>query len=101
MAKQKLKSINDLILYILYSSSKNEKSSFEDLVKSCFDNFPQIFSLKNNPQWPDTRKLDSSLRKLRQKKLIKGNPQTFFILTSAGEKRAKEITLFFKQKKLL
>ncbi|MBZ9572956.1 hypothetical protein KJA17_02130 [Patescibacteria group bacterium] len=93
-------SINDLILFVLYSFGEG-KSSFEKLVKECFNQFPQVFSLKGHPQWPDTRKLDRPLRDLRKKKLIKGNPQTFFTLTTLGKRRAKEIAETFKQRKLL
>ena len=100
MPSKKLNSINDLILFVLYSFA-DRGSSFEKLVKECFDQFPQVFSLKGNPQWPDTRKLDRPLRDLRKKKFIKGNPQTFFALTTLGKRRAKEIAETLKQRKLL
>jgi len=86
MASKKINSINDLILFVLYSSNKEGKCTFEDLVKNCFVSFPEIFSLKENPQWPDTRKLDRPLRLLRKKRLISGDPQSFYILTQKGKR---------------
>ena len=101
MARKKLNSINDLILFILFSSIKDGKCSFQRLVKEFFDTFPEISSLKGYPQWPDTRKLDRPLRMLRKKKLIKGDPKTFFSLTPQGKKEAKDIAKILGQKKLL
>jgi hypothetical protein len=101
MANKKVSSINDLILFILYSSDKEGKATFEGLVKNCFENYPDVFSLKSNPQWPDTRKLDRPLRTLRKKGLISGDPATFFALTKKGKKEAEEISKILKQKPLL
>ena len=100
MPKKALNSINDLILFVLYSLP-NKGSSFEKLTKECFNQFPQVFSLRNYPQLPDTRKLDRPLRTLRKRKLIKGDPQTFFSLTPRGKEEAQEIAKILRQKKLL
>jgi len=100
MPPKKSNSIQDLIIFVLYSFG-NKGCSFEKLVKECFNQFPQVFALKNYPQWPDTRKLDRPLRGLRKKKLIRGEPQTFFTLTSSGKKEAKEVAETLKQRKLL
>jgi len=101
MPRKKLNSINDLLLFILFSSTKNGKCSFEKLVKEFFNTFPEVSSLKGYPQWPDTRKLDRPLRTLRKKKLIKGDPKTSFTLTPQGKKEAKEIAKGLGQRKLL
>ena len=77
-----------------------EKCDFERLVKECFTLSPEAFSFSKYPKWPDARKLDRSLRTLRQRKLIKGDPKTFFSLTKSGQKTAKEITRTFRQRKL-
>lgn len=96
------KSINDLILFCLYSlSEKKEKCTFEKLVKECFTLFPKAFGFSKYRKWPDSRKLDRPLRALRKRKLITGNPKTTFSLTKQGQKRALEITKSFQQKKLL
>lgn len=97
----KNKSINDLILFGIYSlSEKKEKCTFEKLVKECLTLFPKTFSFSKYPKWPDSRKLDRSLRTLRKRKLITGNPKTSFSLTKSGKKLAEEINKTFRQKKL-
>ena len=95
------KSIVDLILFCLFSLVKNKKKcNFEALLKECFANFPKVFAFSSCPQWPDARKLDRSLRALRAKKLIKGNPKTLFSLTKSGKEKAKEINRSLGQKRL-
>jgi len=93
-------SIENSILFVLYSNN-SKKQTFENLVKKCFGYFPEIFSLKNNPKWPDTRKLDRPLRDLRERKLIKGGSNTFISLTDKGKKIGQETNNLFCQKKLL
>ena len=94
--------INQLILFGIYSVLlKQEKCTFEKLMEKCFNLFPGAFSFDQFPQWPDARKLDRPLRALRKRKLIKGDPTTFFVLTGSGEKIAKELTRILTQKKLL
>ena len=95
-------SINDFILFALYSlTENNKKCTFQKLIQECFSLFPEIFCFSEYPNWPDARKLDRPLRALRKKKLIKGNPQTAFTLTSSGKKVAQEIAKTLRQKKLL
>jgi len=94
--------INQLILFGIYSViSKQEKCTFEKLIEKCFNLFPGAFSFDQFPQWPDARKLDRPLRTLRNKKLIKGDPQTFFFLTESGDKKARDVVKILTQKKLL
>lgn len=94
--------ICDLILFCIFSvEQKKEQCTFERLTEECFGLFPKPFGLKRYPKWPDTRKLDRSLRSLRAKKLIKGDPKSDFSLTSQGRKEAQEIAKMFRQKKLL
>ena len=95
------KPIIDLILFCLFSLvENNKKCDFETLLKECFAYFPKVFGFSSRPQWPDARKLDRSLRTLRAKKLIKGNPKTFFSLTKSGREKAKEINRSLGQKRL-
>jgi len=94
---KKQASINDLILFCLL---KKDKCGFDILTKECFKSFPDVFCFSSIKKWPDARKLDSSLRKLRKSKLIKGNPKICFSLTPAGKKRAEEIAKIFWQEKL-
>jgi len=93
--------INELILLGIYSIVNNgEKCTFERLVKESFNLFPETFCFSKNPEWPDSRKLDRPLRTLRKRKLITGNPKTFFTLTKLGKKIAEETSKAFRQRKL-
>jgi len=97
----KKRSINELILFTIYSIIGNgEKCTFERLIKECFTSFPKAFSFSQYPQWPDSRKLDRPLRTLRKRKLIIGDPKTSFSLTKLGKKVAEEIVKTFRQRKL-
>ena len=93
--------INESILVGIYSTVNNgEKCTFERLVKESFGLFPEAFCFSKNPEWPDSRKLDRPLRTLRKRKLITGNPKTYFSLTKLGKKMAIEILKTFRQRKL-
>lgn len=95
-------SINDLILFSMYSViSNDEECTFERLIKECFNLFPRAFGFSKSSQWPDARKLDRPLRTLRKRKLIVGSPEAFFSLTKEGKKKALEITNALRQGKLL
>lgn len=94
-------STNDLILFSIYSvMAKKEKCGFERLVKECFILFPKSFSFLGISKWPDSRKLDRPLRTLRKRKLITGDPKSFFSLTKLGRKTAEEVAKTFRQRKL-
>ena len=94
--------ILDLILFAIYSViSKKEICTFERLIKECFNLFPKSFCFEKNSKWPDSRKLDRSLRTLRKKELITGTPDAFFSLTKKGQNSAVEISKILRQKKLL
>jgi len=95
------KSVNDLILFAIHSiNNKRQKCTFEKLIKECFTLFPRAFSFSKYKKWPDSRKLDRPLRALRNKKMITGDPKTYFSLTKNGEKSAEEIVRTLKQTKL-
>lgn len=90
-----------LIIFGIYSViEKNEKCTFEELIKECFTLFPRAFRFSHYSQWPDSRKLDRPLRLLRNKKLITGKPKTSFFLTKDGKKMAEEVAKSFRQRKL-
>ena len=94
-------SLFDLIIIAIYSLQiQGKKISFEDILERSFSLFPKVFSFEKFSQWPDARKLDRPLRNLRSKNLIKGDPKSYFLLTSKGKKKAKELIKKFYQKKL-
>jgi len=94
-------SVYDLILFGVYSVNyKKEKCNYERLVKECFILFPKLFSFSEMPDWPDARKLDRSLRTLRKKKMLTGDPRNVFALTKMGRKSAEDIGKIFRQGRL-
>ena len=94
-------SLKGLILFSIYLAVGHKgKCNFEKLISECFILFPKRFSFLEISKWPDSRKIDRPLRTLRKRKLIIGNPKTFFSLTKAGKKTAEEIAKTFRQEKL-
>lgn len=93
--------ITNLILFGINSViEKNEKCTFERLIKECFTLFPKAFSFTKCPEFPDSLKLDRPLRTLRKRKLITGNTKTSFYLTKLGKKITEETAKTFRQRKL-
>jgi len=93
--------ITNLILISLYAlENSGQKITFERLLKECFNLFPQKFNFSKYSDWPDARKLDRTLRSLRKKKLVLGNPKENFSLTKEGQKEALEVMNLLKQRKL-
>jgi len=80
--------------------NNGEKCTLERLIKESFNLFPAAFCFSQYPEWPDSRKLDRPLRTLRKRKLITGNPKTYFYLTKLGKKIAIETAKTFRQRKL-
>lgn len=98
----KKRTIHDLILFCLFNIEEvKETPTVERLVAECFTLFPKSFAIKGYPKWPDSRKLDRTLRSLRRQKLIKGDPKASFTLTEYGKKEVGEMLKEFRQKKLL
>lgn len=95
-------SVNDLILFCIYSIiSNNEECSFDRLVKECFILFPDAIKFQRYPVWPDSRKLDRPLRSLRNEGFIIGDPTAIFMLTKNGETKALSVAKALRQGKLL
>lgn len=93
--------LHDLILFSIYSvASKRKKCTFERLVRECFVLFPDSFSFSEIKKWPDSRKLDRSLRTLRRRKMLTGDPKSIFSLTKQGRKIAEETGKTFRQRRL-
>jgi hypothetical protein len=91
---------NLILLAIFRVLDKKEICSFERLLKECFNLFPNAFSFETERKWPDSRKLDRELRRLRNRNFIKGEPKTFFFLTKNGKKAAEEAVKKFRQGRL-
>jgi len=80
-----------LIVFGIYSIlQRGENCTFEKLIEECFSLFPKVFSFSRHSEWPDSLKFDRTLRTLREKGLVVGNPNTFYSFTKFGEKIAKK-----------
>lgn len=96
----------DLILVSIFLIQKNKEiCTFERLVAECFNNFPKTFGFQRYPHWPDSEKLGRPLRTFREKGLTIGGVGGKYspgeiILTSLGERKAKQIKLILSGKKL-
>jgi hypothetical protein len=74
---------------VVYSANllslEGEEITFENLVASCFLNFPKRFALHNYPQWPDASVINKSwLRCRTDKNYLVGTVKDSFRLTSKG-----------------
>ncbi len=89
-----------LVLFGIFSlHSEGGKCSFEKMVEKSFSLFPEVFSLQDFPNWPDTRKFDRTLRRLKGEKLLSFK-NGIFLLTPKGKKEALEVSLHMKQERL-
>jgi hypothetical protein len=74
---------------VVYSANllslQGQEITFENLVASCFLNFPERFALHNYPQWPDASVVNKSwLRCRTDKSYLVGTVKDSFRLTSKG-----------------
>lgn len=91
--------IKDLILVAL-SGFKNNPVEFEELLARCFKYFPNKFSFTNHSQWPDSRRLDRTLRSLRDEGFLDGDPEQGYILKKKGQKKASAVSKSLRQSTL-
>lgn len=85
--------IDDLVIYAVQRIvGCGEDCTFERLVCQCFELFPEKFSFRRYPYWPDATRVNKSwLRCRTDKGWITGNVKTGFRLTSAGEVVASKV----------
>lgn len=85
MMNRKL-SVAELVLSCISNVLKKKKRcTFGNLIEECFYSYPDVFSLSDHPQWPDTLRLDRPLRKLRDMRYISGSPSTYYLITNSGK----------------
>jgi hypothetical protein len=85
-------SLDELTTYAVYCVLTNEEiCTFERLVVECFHLFPEVFSLKRYPKYPDSARVDKSwLRCRTDKGWITGSVKESFRLSDAGLRIAKQ-----------
>lgn len=85
--------LSELIVFALsYLEEKQVDATTEEIISICFRLFPNSFGLKNYPRWPDSALVIRRLNDVREKKLVKGNPNDGFALTFKGKQFAKRVT---------
>ncbi len=91
----------DLILISIYSlEQRGERCNFENILKECFHLFPKIIAFESIRKWPDARKIDRPLRRLRENGFLIKNSKKLFSLTRKGRKKISELSKGFYQKTL-
>jgi len=95
MISRKDSSLENIILLAIYNlKQKNQLPTFEEITAEVFTKFPDIFSFKKYPQWPDSDKVSRPLRYLREKGYITGLPSTHYTITTVGEQKLDEVKNF-------
>lgn len=96
MSNKNLNLEHIILISLKKLSQTDKKASFGKLVVKAFKLFPQQIALSDFPQYPDSLKLDRSIRTLRNENLISGSPTTYFRLTKNGDLLANKLINKFK-----
>lgn len=78
-------SLNELVMYAVYAIAETKKEiNSEDIVAACFLLFPERFSLRGYPQWPDSTVVNKRWLDCRSRRYITGSTAHGFSLTPEG-----------------
>ena len=94
-------SYDDLVTYVVYllTAGNGARTTFEDIVAKAFELFPNRFSLRGYPQWPDSAVVNKSwLRSRTDKKYIVGSVKDGFRLTQRGLQVARRVENTLQEK---
>lgn len=84
--------LNDLVVFsIYYLHEEGGEITSEDIVSACFMLFPQRFSLRKYPHWPDSAVVTRRWSEIRSKGYLLGNTAKGFKLTPKGIRHAQKI----------
>lgn len=73
-------------IYKFLDSNHQKTIQWEDVVKSCFEMFPETFSFEKYKNWPDTWKIHNCMWRCRnQRQWITGDARTGISLTEMGK----------------
>ena len=77
--------LNDLVTYSVYFLAReHERISSENITAVCFTLFPERFSLRGYPQWPDSTVVNKRWIDCRNRGYITGSTAQDFALTPKG-----------------
>lgn len=84
--------LNDLIVYSArYLHSSAVEITSEDIVSACFTLFPQRFSLRKYPDWPDSAVVSRRWSDCKNRGYIVGSTAKGFKLTPKGFRHAERV----------
>jgi len=84
--------LNDLVIFsIYYLHEEGGEITSEDIVSACFMFFPQRFSLRKYPHWPDSAVVTRRWSECRSKGYLLGNTAKGFKLTLKGIRHAQKV----------
>lgn len=88
-----------LVLYSIYTlKERNEPSGLDEITIRAFQLFPNKFSMKNYPQYPDTMRVGREIRRLHAKHQIEGSEnQKHYLLTEDGYNVALGVLNIFEK----
>ncbi|MDX1378528.1 MAG: hypothetical protein R3307_06750 [Anaerolineales bacterium] len=84
--------LNDLVVYsVHYLHNQGSEITSEDIISACFVLFPNRFSLRKYPQWPDSGMVSRRWSDCKSKGYLRGSATKGFKLTAKGKRRAKKV----------
>ena len=84
--------LNDLVVYSVYYLHKQGlEITSEDIISACFVLFPQRFSMRKYPQYPDSGIVSRRWGECKRKRYLRGNAVKGFQITARGIKRAEKV----------
>ncbi|HEY60539.1 MAG TPA: hypothetical protein G4N92_07655 [Anaerolineae bacterium] len=85
---------SDMVLISMYrvSNGSKEKIPYEEIAISAWKDFPDSFSLKNHPEYPDGSAIPKRVNdRLRPQGLVISLGESFFRLTNKGVEKARKL----------
>ena len=84
--------LNDLVIYsVHYLHKQGTGITSEDIIATCFALFPQRFSLRKYPQYPDSGIVSRRWSDCKSRGYLRGNAASGFQITARGIKRAEKV----------
>ena len=84
--------LNDLVVYSAYYLHKQgSEMTSEDLISACFVLFPNRFSMRKYPQYPDSGIVSRRWGDCKSKGYLRGSATKGFKITARGKKRAEKV----------
>ncbi|HKJ39346.1 MAG TPA: hypothetical protein VJ972_11260 [Anaerolineales bacterium] len=84
--------LNDLVVYsVYYLHKQGSEITSEDIISACYVLFPNRFSMRKYPQYPDSGIVSRRWSDCKGKGYLRGSASKGFKLTAKGRRRAEKI----------